>query len=58
MTNIINLRTARKTRARKDAGVRADHNRVAFGRTKDETRAAEAEQARQTRLLDASKIGD
>lgn len=55
MAEIINLRTARKARARADAAAKADANRAAFGRTKEEKRAAKAEAARLAALLDGAK---
>lgn len=58
MAEIINLRTARKARARKEAVARADANRVAFGRTKEEKRAAKAEADRLAALLDGARRED
>lgn len=55
MAEIINLRTARKARARADAAAKADANRAAFGRTKEEKRAAKAEADRLAALLDGAK---
>ena len=46
MGEVINLRLARKRRARADASVRADQNRRAFGRTAAEKAAVSAERAR------------
>ena len=55
MAEIINLRTARKARAREEASAKADANRAAFGRTKEEKRAAKAEADRLEKLLDGAK---
>ena len=44
MAEIINLRQARKNKARADKEVRATENRVAFGRTKAEKMLTKAEQ--------------
>jgi hypothetical protein len=53
---IINLRQARKQRARAEAGKAADQNRLRFGRSKAEKRAAEAEKSAAARKLDAHKL--
>lgn len=58
MAEIINLRQARKTKARRDAAVKADANRAAFGRSKSKKDAAKAEVARAMRLLDGAKRED
>ncbi|MET0309720.1 MAG: DUF4169 family protein [Sphingomonas sp.] len=55
MAEIINLNKARKVRARADKSVRAQENRVRFGRTKAEKAADRAEAAKIDRLLDDSK---
>ncbi|WP_081874344.1 DUF4169 family protein, partial [Sphingomonas sp. FUKUSWIS1] len=52
MGEIINLRRARKARARREAGVVADANRAAFGRTKAERARDAEERARGERVLD------
>ncbi len=57
MTDIINLRTARKAKARADAEAKASANRAAFGRTKTEKSAAATEAARNDRALDGVKRG-
>jgi len=55
MAEIINLRLARKARARSAAERQADANRAKFGRTKAEkARAKDDEQAR-ARLLDGAR---
>ena len=58
MAEIVNLRRARKDKARaaKDAG--AAESRTRFGRTKAEKRATEAEQARAKTTLDGMKLED
>jgi hypothetical protein len=55
MAEIINLRTARKGRARADKEAAASANRRQFGQTKDEKRVAREEQARIDRTLDGAK---
>ena len=58
MANVINLRTARKARDRKVRATKADANRVAFGRTKAERVAADAERLRTEKALDGAKCKD
>lgn len=58
MAEIINLRQARKARARAEAAARADANRIAFGRTPQEKALASAEALRRARLLDGAKRDD
>lgn len=55
MAEIINLRRVRKARARATAETTAAANRAAFGRTKSEKDAAEAEVARIDRTLDGAR---
>ena len=55
MAEIINLRAARKARARADKEAVASANRRQFGQTKDEKRVAREEQARLDRTLDGAK---
>jgi len=55
MAEIINLRRARKAKARVDAARQADANRIAFGRTKAERQATAADADRTRRLLDGAK---
>ena len=43
MAEIINLRQARKQKARAEKEARADENRVAFGRTKAEKNLTKAQ---------------
>jgi hypothetical protein len=44
MAEIINLRQARKNKARADKEARAEQNRVSFGRTKAEKTLTKTEQ--------------
>ena len=55
---IINLRTARKRRAREEAKSVADQRAVDFGRTKAEREATETEAARIKRLHEAHRRED
>jgi Domain of unknown function (DUF4169) len=45
MAEIVNLRQARKQKARAEKDVKAAGNRVAFGRSKAERKLTEAEKA-------------
>lgn len=56
MAEIINLRRARKQRARQDADEQAQQNRIAFGRTKAERRLTEAERDKAARTLDGHRL--
>ena len=56
MGQVINLRLARKQRARAEAAVRADQNRRAFGRTAAEKAAEKAVKARVATTLDGAKL--
>lgn len=53
--DIINLRQARKVKARKDAEERASENRVRFGRTKAEKQRDAAEKSIKDRVLDGHR---
>jgi len=55
MADIINLRTARKQKARADKAAQAEQNRILFGRTKAEKRSQETEKARAEKHIDAHK---
>ncbi|MDT8760674.1 DUF4169 family protein [Sphingomonas psychrotolerans] len=55
MAEIINLNKARKAKARADKPIRAQENRVRFGRTRAEKAAEAAEKARIAKTLDDSK---
>ncbi len=58
MAEIVNLRRARKGRARTAKDARAAENRTRFGRGKAEKRAAEAERGRAETGLDGKKLAD
>jgi hypothetical protein len=53
---VINLRLARKQRARAEAAVRADQNRRVFGRTAAEKAAEAAVKARIEATLDGARL--
>lgn len=52
MGEVVNLRRARKAKARTEAADQAALNRAAHGRSKAEKQAAASETARRERLLD------
>lgn len=52
----INLNKARKARARAAKKAQADANAAAFGRTKSEKKANQAEASRMTRDLDGKAL--
>ena len=54
MGEVVNLRLARKARARDEAQAKATANRARFGRSKAERRAEEMEAARRDRTLDGA----
>ncbi len=56
MAEIVNLRRARKGKARAEKEALAADNRVRFGRTKAEKRQSEAERRRVEQKLDGKKI--
>ena len=56
MGEVVNLRRARKAKARTERETAAAANRAAFGQTKSEKAAAEAEMDRATRDLDGAKL--
>lgn len=58
MAEIINLRQARKQKARAEKEARAEQNRFAFGRTKAEKELTKAERDMAQRRLDAHKRDD
>jgi hypothetical protein len=58
MAEIINLRQARKQKARAEKEVRANENRIAFGRTKAEKNLSQAEQNLAKSRLDSHKRDD
>ena len=55
MTEIINLRSARKAKARQAAAGKAAENRAAFGRTKAEKATADAEARALRQALDGAR---
>lgn len=58
MAEIVNLRLARKARARATKEADAAANRAAFGRSKAEKSVAKIDAARAARLLDGAKRDD
>jgi hypothetical protein len=56
MAEIVNLRTARKARARAEKEAAAAANRRRFGQSGDEKRAAREALARIDRTLDGAKL--
>ena len=56
MADIVNLRQARKRKARAEKESQAQANRVAFGRTKDERRLSEARTELETRRLEGHRL--
>lgn len=55
MSEILNLRAARKAKARSEEKAQAAANRAAFGRTKAERSAEAASKARAERALDQAR---
>lgn len=53
---IVNLRKARKAKARSEAEARASENRIRFGRPKAERQAGDAEEALQARRLEGHRL--
>ena len=58
MAEIVNLRRARKNKARAAAETEAASNRLVHGRTKADRNKTEAEQKAVDRKLDGHKRGD
>lgn len=58
MTDIVNLKRARKAKERAEAEAKAQANRVAHGRTKTEKKLTQAEQEAARRKLDGHKRND
>ena len=56
MAEIINLRQARKQKARAEAEKTAAQNRISFGRTKAERKLTEAERDKAARHIDGHKL--
>jgi hypothetical protein len=57
MGEVINLRQARKAKARKDGARVAEENRARFGRTKAQRAADAEEEKRRSALLDGARRG-
>ena len=58
MAEIVNLRRARKDRARAAKDARAAENRTQFGRGKAEKRATKSQRERAETGLDGKKLGE
>ena len=58
MAEIVNLRQARKQKARAEKEARATENRVSFGRTKAEKKLSQAEQDLAKSRLDSHQRDD
>ena len=58
MGEIINLRQARKAKARTAADANAANNRAKFGRSKSEKTITKSEQEAAARKLDGHKLDD
>jgi hypothetical protein len=58
MADVVNLRQARKAKARRDKEATAAANRALHGRTKAQRAAEAAERARAEQLLDGAKRDD
>ena len=58
MAEIVNLRQARKQRARAEKDKAAEQNRLNFGRTKAEKALTQAERDKATRTLDGHRLPD
>jgi len=55
MTEIVNLRLARKARQRSEAAAAAEENRARFGRTRGEKAQQAAEAERLARTVDGAR---
>jgi len=56
MADIVNLRRARKDKARREREAEADANRLRFGRTRAEKDAENVAADRATRLIDGKRL--
>ncbi len=56
--NVINLRQARKTKARAQKEKKAEENRALHGRTKAAKQAEKSAKTKITKNLDDHKLGD
>ena len=55
MAEIINLKNARKQKARSDMDAKAEQNRILFGRTKAEKLQQAAEKVRAAKRIDGHR---
>lgn len=55
MAEVVNLRRARKERAKREKEAQAQENRLAFGRTKAERELTDAQKRLEAAQLDAHK---
>ncbi|WP_330083389.1 DUF4169 family protein [Methylocystis iwaonis] len=55
MAEVVNLRRARKDRAKREKEAQAQENRIAFGRTKTERELTDAQKRLEVAKLDAHK---
>jgi capsule polysaccharide export protein KpsE/RkpR len=55
MGDVVNLRRARKDRSRREKEAKAQENRVAFGRRKDERSLSAAQNTLESARLDAHR---
>ena len=58
MGALVNLRQARKAQRRRDADLTAEHNRLAFGRSKAERTLAERERTLADQRLEGHRRDD
>ena len=58
MGEVVNLRQARKAKARDEKEKRADANRASFGRSKADKTQQRAERERLTKLVDGHKLSN
>lgn len=58
MENVVNLRTARKRRGRRQQAAQAAENRAAYGQSKAERRQREGQELKASRDLDAHRIAN
>lgn len=54
--NVVNLRMARKRKARAKKEANAEQNRISFGRTKQEKNLTKALNDKQNKLVDDQKL--
>lgn len=58
MENVVNLRTARKRRDRRQQAAQATENRAVYGQSKAERRRLEGQELKASRDLDAHRIAN